>query len=110
MNGTAESLRPLEDSSGCSRSSSLQLKFPFLLQTASTLVVADSRISGIYSCMASNKVGAVERNISFYVTGKPHTLYSPREPGDLAVLSVLFVLSALRAGGIFFFFLIPQNC
>ncbi|XP_072832157.1 vascular endothelial growth factor receptor 1 isoform X2 [Vicugna pacos] len=37
-------------------------------KTASTLVVADARISGIYSCMASNKVGTVERNISFYVT------------------------------------------
>lgn len=44
---------------------------PSLLQTASTLVVADSRTSGIYTCVASNKVGTVERDISFYITGKP---------------------------------------
>uniref|UniRef100_A0A667FEB1 receptor protein-tyrosine kinase n=1 Tax=Lynx canadensis TaxID=61383 RepID=A0A667FEB1_LYNCA len=37
-------------------------------KTASTLVVADARISGIYSCVASNKVGTVERNINFYIT------------------------------------------
>ncbi|XP_037655805.1 vascular endothelial growth factor receptor 1 isoform X1 [Choloepus didactylus] len=37
-------------------------------KTVSTLVVADSRISGIYSCMASNKVGTAGRNISFYIT------------------------------------------
>uniref|UniRef100_A0A452SD24 Vascular endothelial growth factor receptor 1 n=1 Tax=Ursus americanus TaxID=9643 RepID=A0A452SD24_URSAM len=41
-------------------------------KTASTLVVADSRISGIYSCMASNKVGTVGRNISFYITDVPN--------------------------------------
>ncbi|XP_048197540.1 vascular endothelial growth factor receptor 1 isoform X2 [Perognathus longimembris pacificus] len=39
---------------------------------ASTLVVADSRVSGIYSCMAFNKVGTVERNISYYVTDVPN--------------------------------------
>uniref|UniRef100_A0A452SD34 Vascular endothelial growth factor receptor 1 n=1 Tax=Ursus americanus TaxID=9643 RepID=A0A452SD34_URSAM len=55
----------------CNHSHS-KLKFPFLLQTASTLVVADSRISGIYSCMASNKVGTVGRNISFYITDVPN--------------------------------------
>ncbi|KAM6179031.1 vascular endothelial growth factor receptor 1 [Rhynchocyon petersi] len=39
---------------------------------ASSLVVAESRMSGIYSCMASNKVGMVERNISFYITDVPN--------------------------------------
>ncbi|XP_057619954.1 vascular endothelial growth factor receptor 1 [Chionomys nivalis] len=37
-------------------------------KTVSTLVVADSRTSGIYSCKAINKIGTVERNIKFYVT------------------------------------------
>ncbi|KFO33339.1 Vascular endothelial growth factor receptor 1 [Fukomys damarensis] len=41
-------------------------------KTASTLVVADARISGIYSCMASNKIGTVKRNITFYVTDVPN--------------------------------------
>uniref|UniRef100_A0A5F9CWB7 Vascular endothelial growth factor receptor 1 n=1 Tax=Oryctolagus cuniculus TaxID=9986 RepID=A0A5F9CWB7_RABIT len=57
-------------------------------KTASTLVVADSRISGIYSCMASNKVGSVERNMSFYVTDVPngfhvHLEKMPAEGEDL---------------------------
>ncbi|XP_047578989.1 vascular endothelial growth factor receptor 1 isoform X3 [Lutra lutra] len=57
-------------------------------KTASTLVVADSRISGIYSCMASNKVGTVERNISFYVTDVPNGFHvnlekMPTEGEDL---------------------------
>ncbi|EPY74742.1 vascular endothelial growth factor receptor 1 [Camelus ferus] len=57
-------------------------------KTASTLVVADARISGIYSCMASNKVGTVERNISFYVTDVPngfhiHVENMPTEGEDL---------------------------
>ncbi|KAI4581430.1 hypothetical protein MJG53_009873 [Ovis ammon polii x Ovis aries] len=39
---------------------------------ASTLVVADARISGIYTCMATNKVGTVERNVNFYITDVPH--------------------------------------
>ncbi|XP_030872753.1 vascular endothelial growth factor receptor 1, partial [Leptonychotes weddellii] len=69
-------------------------------KTASTLVVADSRISGIYSCMASNKVGSVERNISFYITGKPYILYSQRYPislGEIQGLGLhLFIVSALN--------------
>ncbi|KAK2489068.1 hypothetical protein MC885_006887 [Smutsia gigantea] len=57
-------------------------------KTASTLVVADSRISGIYSCMASNKVGTVERNISFYITDVPNGFHvtlekMPTEGEDL---------------------------
>uniref|UniRef100_A0A669QT86 receptor protein-tyrosine kinase n=1 Tax=Phasianus colchicus TaxID=9054 RepID=A0A669QT86_PHACC len=38
-------------------------------KTASTLVVAEAKSSGIYSCVASNKVGKAERNVSFLVTG-----------------------------------------
>uniref|UniRef100_A0A8C8SQB5 Vascular endothelial growth factor receptor 1 n=1 Tax=Pelusios castaneus TaxID=367368 RepID=A0A8C8SQB5_9SAUR len=41
-------------------------------KTASILVVAEAKSSGIYSCVASNKVGNVERNISFYVTDVPN--------------------------------------
>ncbi|OXB81406.1 UNVERIFIED_CONTAM: hypothetical protein H355_001623 [Colinus virginianus] len=40
-------------------------------KTASTLVVAEAKSSGIYSCMASNKVGKAERNVSFLVTDVP---------------------------------------
>ncbi|KAM6095865.1 vascular endothelial growth factor receptor 1 [Chlamydotis macqueenii] len=40
-------------------------------KTASTLIVAEARSSGIYSCVASNKVGKAERNISFIVTDIP---------------------------------------
>ena len=47
-----------------------ELNLFFLSQTASTLVVAEARSSGIYSCVASNKVGKAERNVSFIVTGK----------------------------------------
>ncbi|XP_073084756.1 vascular endothelial growth factor receptor 1 isoform X5 [Manis javanica] len=57
-------------------------------KTASTLVVADSRFSGIYSCMASNKVGIVERNMSFYITDVPNGFHvtlekMPTEGEDL---------------------------
>ncbi|KAB0372923.1 hypothetical protein FD755_015676, partial [Muntiacus reevesi] len=41
-------------------------------KTASTLVVADARVSGIYTCMAANKVGTVERSMTFYITDVPH--------------------------------------
>uniref|UniRef100_A0A673SUR8 Fms related tyrosine kinase 1 n=1 Tax=Suricata suricatta TaxID=37032 RepID=A0A673SUR8_SURSU len=57
-------------------------------KTASTLVVADSRISGIYSCVASNKVGTVERSIKFYITDVPNGFHvnlekMPTEGEDL---------------------------
>ncbi|XP_013918690.1 PREDICTED: vascular endothelial growth factor receptor 1, partial [Thamnophis sirtalis] len=38
-------------------------------KTASILVVAESRTSGTYSCIASNKVGKDKRDISYFVTG-----------------------------------------
>lgn len=47
-----------------------ELNLFFLSQTASTLIVAEAKSSGIYSCVASNKVGKAERNVSFIVTGK----------------------------------------
>ncbi|KAK2519123.1 hypothetical protein Q9233_012176 [Columba guinea] len=40
-------------------------------KTASTLVVAEAKSSGIYSCVASNKVGKARRNVSFIVTDVP---------------------------------------
>ncbi|XP_007953975.1 vascular endothelial growth factor receptor 1 [Orycteropus afer afer] len=57
-------------------------------KTASTLAVADSRVSGIYTCMAFNKVGTVGRNMSFYVTDVPngfhvHLEKMPTEGEDL---------------------------
>lgn len=84
MNGRAESLGPSEGTLGCAKSSlsCRQLKCPFLSQTASTLVVAESRIPGIYSCVASNKVGTAKRSINFYITGKSHAQRPPRQPGD----------------------------
>uniref|UniRef100_A0A663FGF6 receptor protein-tyrosine kinase n=1 Tax=Aquila chrysaetos chrysaetos TaxID=223781 RepID=A0A663FGF6_AQUCH len=39
-------------------------------KTASTLIVAEAKSSGIYSCVASNKVGKAERNVSFIVTAQ----------------------------------------
>uniref|UniRef100_A0A4W3HSX0 receptor protein-tyrosine kinase n=1 Tax=Callorhinchus milii TaxID=7868 RepID=A0A4W3HSX0_CALMI len=41
-------------------------------KTFSTLVVAESNVSGVYHCVASNKVGRDERNISFYITDIPN--------------------------------------
>ncbi|XP_019521607.1 PREDICTED: vascular endothelial growth factor receptor 1 isoform X2 [Hipposideros armiger] len=57
-------------------------------KTASTLVVADARISGIYSCMASNKVGTVKRTMCFYITDVPNGFHinlekMPTEGEDL---------------------------
>ncbi|XP_067842107.1 vascular endothelial growth factor receptor 1 isoform X2 [Heptranchias perlo] len=40
-------------------------------KAVSVLVVAESNISGIYRCLASNKVGKDERSINFYVTDVP---------------------------------------
>ncbi|KAL6091473.1 hypothetical protein STEG23_001825, partial [Scotinomys teguina] len=47
--------------------------------TVSTLVVADSRTSGIYSCKAFNKIGTVERNIKFYITDVPNGFHVSME-------------------------------
>ncbi|KAG8136840.1 hypothetical protein E2320_005395, partial [Naja naja] len=42
--------------------------------TASILVVAESRTSGTYSCIASNKLGKDKRDISYFVTDIPNGL------------------------------------
>ncbi|XP_036028199.1 vascular endothelial growth factor receptor 1 [Onychomys torridus] len=57
-------------------------------KTVSTLVLAESRTSGIYSCKAFNKIGTVERNIKFYVTDVPNGFHvslekMPTEGEDL---------------------------
>ncbi|XP_007662302.2 vascular endothelial growth factor receptor 1 isoform X1 [Ornithorhynchus anatinus] len=57
---------------------------------ASTLVIAEARSSGVYSCVAANKVGQVERNISFYVTDVPNGFHInlakvPTEGEDLVL-------------------------
>lgn len=73
-----------------------------LLQTASTLVVAEAKSSGIYSCVASNKVGKSERNVSFIVTGK---IYS-------SIRSNMFSDPGITTVGLLCLFNIPrfQNC
>ncbi|XP_048388559.1 vascular endothelial growth factor receptor 1 isoform X1 [Stegostoma tigrinum] len=41
-------------------------------KTVSALVVAEANISGIYRCLAVNKVGKDERNINFFITDIPN--------------------------------------
>ncbi|MEE6472566.1 hypothetical protein FKM82_009654 [Ascaphus truei] len=41
-------------------------------KTAGILVIDDSRASGIYTCVASNKVGSDRRDIRYYVTDVPN--------------------------------------
>ncbi|XP_042313507.1 vascular endothelial growth factor receptor 1 isoform X1 [Sceloporus undulatus] len=60
---------------------------------ASILTVAESRSSGSYSCIASNKVGSDERSISYFVTDVPDGFHinlkkTPVE-GETLVLSCL---------------------
>uniref|UniRef100_A0ABM5FWT8 receptor protein-tyrosine kinase n=1 Tax=Pogona vitticeps TaxID=103695 RepID=A0ABM5FWT8_9SAUR len=62
-------------------------------KTASILVVAESRSSGSYSCIASNKVGSDRRSISYFVTDVPNGFHinlkkTPVE-GETLVLSCL---------------------
>ncbi|RLV98495.1 hypothetical protein DV515_00010753 [Chloebia gouldiae] len=45
----------------------------------STLTMEDSSASGIYYCVASNKVGEEERSISFYVSDVPSGLQTPSQ-------------------------------
>ncbi|XP_062983074.1 vascular endothelial growth factor receptor 1 [Elgaria multicarinata webbii] len=59
-------------------------------KTASILVVAESRSSGIYSCLASNKVGSDKRSISYVVTDVPNGFHinlkkTPVEGGTLVL-------------------------
>ncbi|KAK9402381.1 vascular endothelial growth factor receptor 1 [Crotalus adamanteus] len=62
-------------------------------KTASILVVAESRTSGIYSCIASNKVGKDKRDISYFVTDIPNgfsiNLKKAPVEGQTLVLSCL---------------------
>lgn len=44
----------------------------------------NSSASGIYYCVASNKIGEEERSIEFYVSGKQHRDTAPK-PGAAAV-------------------------
>lgn len=94
VNGRAESRQP-----GClglfRKLSVPWLNFVSLFQTVSTLVVADSRASGIYSCKAFNKIGTVERNIKFYVTGKPYLTPPTERLGGLSLSSALLAFNAL---------------
>ncbi|XP_063161799.1 vascular endothelial growth factor receptor 1 [Candoia aspera] len=62
-------------------------------KTASILVVAESRTSGTYSCIASNKVGNDKRDISYLVTDIPNgfSIILKKGPveGETLVLSCL---------------------
>lgn len=54
-------------------------------QIVSTLTTEESSASGIYYCLAANKVGEEERSIAFYVSGE-----HPTPPtGTAAALSSL---------------------
>ncbi|XP_029458469.1 vascular endothelial growth factor receptor 1 isoform X2 [Rhinatrema bivittatum] len=44
-------------------------------KTVGILVVAESRVSGVFSCVASSKVGKEKWNINFYVTDVPNGFY-----------------------------------
>ncbi|XP_069058305.1 vascular endothelial growth factor receptor 1 [Pleurodeles waltl] len=61
------------------------------IKTASTLVVAESKSSGVYSCVATNKVGKDRRSINFYVTDVPQgfhiTLNKAPSEGDNVTVS-----------------------
>ncbi|XP_070799756.1 vascular endothelial growth factor receptor 1 [Pituophis catenifer annectens] len=62
-------------------------------KTASILVVAESRTSGTYSCIASNKVGKDKKDTSYFVTDIPNglSINLKRAPveGQTLVLSCL---------------------
>ncbi|XP_072361741.1 vascular endothelial growth factor receptor kdr-like [Scyliorhinus torazame] len=58
--------------------------------TVSTLIVAETKVSGIYHCIATSECGAARRRINFYVTDQPDVLHlkanvneSQTEGGDL---------------------------
>ncbi|XP_078513253.1 vascular endothelial growth factor receptor 1 isoform X2 [Lissotriton helveticus] len=60
------------------------------IKTASTLVVAESKSSGVYSCVATNKVGKDRRSINFYVTDVPQGFHitldkAPSEGDNITV-------------------------
>ncbi|KAM4701437.1 vascular endothelial growth factor receptor 1 [Discoglossus pictus] len=59
-------------------------------KTAGILVIEDSRASGIYTCVASNKIGSDRRDIRYYVTDIPHGFHVtmdkvPTEGDDLTL-------------------------
>uniref|UniRef100_A0A8B9FH64 Platelet-derived growth factor receptor-like protein n=1 Tax=Amazona collaria TaxID=241587 RepID=A0A8B9FH64_9PSIT len=57
----------------CKASSTLKA-FSLCLQIVSTLTMENSSASGIYYCVASNKIGEEERSIEFYVSDVPFGL------------------------------------
>ncbi|NP_001079856.1 uncharacterized protein LOC379546 precursor [Xenopus laevis] len=42
------------------------------IKTASTIIIDNSRASGVYSCMATNKLGSERREMMYYVTDIPN--------------------------------------
>ncbi|XP_054829736.1 vascular endothelial growth factor receptor 1 [Eublepharis macularius] len=62
-------------------------------KTASILIVAESKASGIYTCIASNKLGTDERSIRYFVTDVPSGFHINLEKmpteGENLVLSCL---------------------
>ncbi|XP_048350589.1 vascular endothelial growth factor receptor 1 isoform X2 [Sphaerodactylus townsendi] len=62
-------------------------------KTASILIVDESNVSGIYTCIASNKLGTDERSIRYFVTDVPSGFHINLEKmpieGDNLVLSCL---------------------
>ncbi|XP_077197901.1 vascular endothelial growth factor receptor 1 [Paroedura picta] len=62
-------------------------------KTASILIVDESKVSGIYTCIASNKLGMDERSIRYFVTDVPSGFHIKLEKtpieGENLVLSCL---------------------
>uniref|UniRef100_A0A8C6N8T2 receptor protein-tyrosine kinase n=1 Tax=Melopsittacus undulatus TaxID=13146 RepID=A0A8C6N8T2_MELUD len=56
------------------KASSILKAFSLCLQIVSTLTMENSSASGIYYCVASNKIGEEERSIEFYVSDVPFGL------------------------------------
>ncbi|KAM6427382.1 vascular endothelial growth factor receptor kdr-like isoform 2-T2 [Liasis olivaceus] len=52
----------------------MQLTHGNMLKVLSTLITTASNVSGIYYCVASNKVGVEERSIRFYITDMQSSL------------------------------------
>ncbi|XP_039601441.1 vascular endothelial growth factor receptor 1 isoform X2 [Polypterus senegalus] len=59
-------------------------------KTVGVLVIAEAMVSGVYRCLATNKVGKDRRNINFFITDTPNgfaleVIGDPTEGEDLSV-------------------------
>lgn len=80
-------------------------------QIVSTLSVEDSSASGVYHCVAANKVGQEERSVAFYVSGEHQPLPRHCCCSELPV-SLTWLLSAAPDPGhpcVLFFGAVPGS-